>query len=133
MPIIPTTTQEQIDNDLRLASILDTTEALNHAAAVFARRHALFYGRPLQTVLDDLNRNVADSLEMFADNTETGILINAKLDKVCAELTSLGGGYANEAARFSSRVPLAPGLPITYDPSTGLFVEIIPPTESSDP
>lgn len=123
MPIIPTTTQEQIDNDLRLASILDTTEALNHAASVFARRHAVFYGRPLQTVLDDLNRNVADSLEMFTDNSETGTVINDKLDKVCAELNAMGGAYAQEAARFTARVPMAPGLPITFDPESGLFVE----------
>lgn len=107
MPIIP------------LLSILDqgtlaSAEAANHFAAVLHGSWNRFWYRPVETVLAELNADVAKTLEVFILNTQAATAVNAILSSVGDPRFShrapdyMPEGYAFDGTQFTFTAPVQP-------------------------
>lgn len=117
MPLISELTPLAADLAALNSSILESAEALNHAAGVLANGHARLWSLPVDRLLDVLNADVSRTLEVFAANTATGTAINAQLAALGLE-------------RFSNRVPVVPGREdIAFEEDQFVYVEPEPELE----
>ena len=104
-------TPAQERQDKRELSVLVVAEALNHLASQMKSQHQKYWSvEPIQLV-EDLNADLADSLEVMAGNTEVGLAVNKQLDEL-------------NLPQFSKRVPLVIGNPlITFDGEQFVYTE----------
>jgi len=116
MGLIPARTQLEADLEVVDRGLLDSAEALNHAAAVLKRSHASFWALPPDRLLAVLNHDLSRTAAIFAANLATATALNAQLDELGLE-------------RYSQRAPTGYGLEgISFDQGQGLWI-YTPPAE----
>lgn len=109
-----------------VARNIRAAEAINHAITVITVLNQEYWSQSLPELLEEMNTDVAETIEKFEGNYKLAVALNAAQDRLGVE-----DEHGNPV--FTARAPLTRGrTDIDLDPATGRFV-VIPPAPEPEP